>query len=93
LRPRSPILYLRRRRRTTSRRPEGEWLDRCLYQKTREGYRRLTRGFDVAWEVKAPTRLEVTPLRSMAREVAASKARVERVEVCIFVWEHAEARK
>jgi len=43
--------------------------------------------------VKAPTRLEVTPLRPMAREVAASKARVERVEVCIFVWEHAEARK
>lgn len=43
-------------------------------------------GFAVAWEVKAPTTSEATPLISMAWEVAASRTRAERVEVCILEW-------
>lgn len=46
-------------------------------------------GFEVVWEFKAPTILETAaipvakPLKSMAREVAASKMRVKRVGLCI----------
>ncbi len=62
----------------------------CVVRDLGQCAAKLTTGFTIDWVVRALTRLEAaaisvaTTLVSTASEVAASRARVERIAVCIF---------